>query len=109
MKFVVSLTIVNDNPSLTIVIILINENKFKNDSFLKQSYKKRSLIVFIKTIVIHFLKVQKRVDRLILKTIVFENDRKTKQKLLNPKYSTVQCAHCQLLCFMCIGLFKIIN
>ena len=49
-KFVVSLTIIN---------IFINEKKIKNYSFFKQSYKKRVLIVSIKTIVIRFLKVQK--------------------------------------------------
>ena len=53
-----SLTIVNDDPLLMIVNLFINEKKFKNDSFFKQSYKKTIADRFIKTIVIHFLKVQ---------------------------------------------------
>ena len=52
------LTIVNDDPLLMIVNLFINEKKFKNDSFFKQSYKKTIADRFIKTIVIHFLKVQ---------------------------------------------------
>ena len=75
-----SLTIVNDDPSLTIVNIFININFFsktivfqKDRFFKKQSYKKRSLIVFIKTIVFKndrysFSKSSKRVGR-------FQNDR----------------------------------
>ena len=80
------LTIVNDNPSLTIVNIIVNKKNFKNDRFFKNNrIKKRSQIVLIKTIVIRFLKVQ-------INWVVFKNDRfflKTKRSFLKTKQKTI--------------------
>ena len=50
-KFVVLLTIINDNPLFTIVNIIVNKIFVRSIVFKKQSYKKRSQIVLIKTIV----------------------------------------------------------
>ena len=47
-KFVVLLTIINDNPLFTIVNIIVNKIFVHSIDFKKQSYKKRSQIVFKK-------------------------------------------------------------
>ena len=62
------LMIANDDPSLTIVNIIENKFLFQKRSFLKQSYKKLSQIVFMKTIGFKndrysFSKSSKRVGR----------------------------------------------
>ena len=81
-KFVVSLTIVNDDPSLSIVNIIVNR-KFVQ----KQSFKKRSQIVLIKTIVIRFLKAQNESFFSENETIVLEN--KTKNDHLQKRLRTL--------------------
>ena len=64
-RFVVSLTVVNDNPSL---MILNDDLSLTIVFFKKQSHKKQSQIVLIKTIVFKndrylFFKSSKRVGR----------------------------------------------
>jgi len=74
-----SLTVVNDDPSLTIVKIIVNKicfskkNRFfKSDRYLKkQSCRKRSQIVFMKTIVFKTIHKNRNSNLLYLTSTFF--------------------------------------
>jgi len=85
------LTIFNDDPSLTTVNIFINKKVtfFQKLFFFKQSFKKRSLIVFIETVVIRFLKIQTsgsffpKTKQSFFKTIGKRNKKRSFSKTIN--------------------------